>query len=173
MTTIDIILIIFVSAFGVLGLIKGFVKSIGFLVGGVLSILLSARFYVVVSSIVDPFIKNSNLSNVVGFLVCLVVFSVGFRIIVELISKIFELPIINFANRMLGLAFGVVEGMLVVGTTLIFLSKYPPTQSFAQNVLDNSTISSVLIGVSGVLTPLMPNTLNEIPSTIKNSATSI
>ena len=160
----DFILLILIAIFGVIGFFKGFIKSFGFLVAEILSILLASRLYLLAGTFFHTFIVNINISNVLGFLTVFAVLSICFRIIVEIIAKIFHLPIINFVNRILGLCFGVFEIIFVVGFTLSLLLKYPISVSLVKTITEKSVIAPIMIDISSVLTPLLPKVITDIQS---------
>lgn len=164
MLTIDVILLLIIIASGVVGLFKGFIKSVGLLIGGILSIVLSMSFYTIFAGLLDPYIKNTNISNVVGFLLSFILLNIVFGIVVELLAKIFKLPIINIVNRVLGFAFGVLEAVLILGSIFMFLTKYPITYNLIKNLVENSFMVPVLISCINIIMPLLPSALTEMPT---------
>lgn len=162
MITTDLILLILIALFAVIGFFKGFIKSFGFLVGEILAILLAARLYLIAGNILNKFIGNINISNIVGSLLVFVIFSIIFRIIVEIVAKIFHLPIINFINRMFGLLFGIFEISFIIGFTLSLLLKYPLTIDMVKNITEKSIVAPMMMEISGILTPLLPKELTDI-----------
>lgn len=167
-TTFDIILIITILGFSAYGLYSGLIKSIGFLIAGIAAVVLSMKFYLVIAELIRPiFFDNENISIFIGFLICFFVFNFAFGFVVNSISKIFTLPILDVFNRMFGFLFGMFEGMLIIGAFLFFMTKYPFTQQFIDNVLVNSKVAYALVNFSNILSPIIPNTLDQVQSVIK------
>ena len=164
MLTIDIVLLVIVLGAGIIGLFKGFVKSVGMLVGGILSIVLSTRFYTVAASWLPESFATENMRKFLGFIICFIILNLIFGLAVELLSKIFQLPVINMVNRVLGFGFGVIEAVLVLGTIFMFLTKYPITYNLIKNLIENSFMVPFLISAVNVITPLLPEALREMPT---------
>ena len=54
------------------------------------------------------------LVRIILFLILLIVFMIALKIAVFLIDKLFELPVLSTVNKLLGLVFGLAEGLLLV-----------------------------------------------------------
>ena len=106
----------------------------------------------------------------------LVVFIVAFILINRLVGLIFwlinkvlgiftKLPFVNSANRLLGLVFGILEGALVLGIALFYISRFPLGDKF-MNALSASKIAPYLDSLISVLKPFIPEAIKVIKSTI-------
>ena len=86
-----------------------------------------------------------------------------------LVNKIFHLisiiPFTKSLNRLLGALFGFLEGSLVLGLSLYFISRFTISDWFAE-VLLASKVAYWLIKMAAILTPLLPVLLRQLQSVI-------
>ena len=168
MTHLDIILLIILGGFTLFGLWFGFLHAIGSLVGTVVGAFVASHYY-------EP-IANWTLSitggnpNIVKFIIFLILFIIANRLvgfIFWLVEKVFSvlkiIPFLGTINRLLGGLLGLFEGVLVVGLTLFFISKFPLSEWLTGSML-KSGLASYLIKISSILWPLLPAALKQIQS---------
>lgn len=170
MSFFDICLVIIIAAFGLAGLWFGLVQSIGSLVGTIVGVYLSFRFYAPVATWI------MNFTGWEGHVTELVVFVAAFILINRLVGLVFwlinkvlgiftKLPFINSANRLLGLIFGLVEGALVVGVALYFIARFPLGDKFMA-ALEISKVAPYLDSLISVLKPFIPDAVKLVKSTL-------
>ncbi|HBV58217.1 MAG TPA: hypothetical protein DEB73_03090 [Candidatus Magasanikbacteria bacterium] len=168
MTHLDIILLIILGGFTLFGLWFGFLHAIGSLVGTVVGAFIASHYY-------EP-ISNWTLSitggnfNIVKFIVFIILFIIANRLvgfIFWLVEKVFSvlkiIPFLGTINRLLGGLLGLFEGVLVVGLTLFFISKFPLSEWLTGSML-KSGMAAYLIKISSILWPLLPAALKQIQS---------
>lgn len=168
MTHLDIILLIILGGFTLFGLWFGFLHAIGSLIGTVVGAFVASHYY-------EP-ISNWTLSvtggnpNIVKFIVFIIIFIIANRLVgfvFWLIEKIFSIlkiiPFLSTINRLLGGLLGLFEGVLVIGLTLFFISKFPFSEWLTGSML-KSGLAAYLIKISSVLWPLLPAALKQIQS---------
>lgn len=158
LNTVDVVLIIIIASFAITGLFRGFIKSIGFLISAFLSIFIAIHFYSMVALIFKNFM-NINLANFIAYVFCFLVFNYVLNAIFSLISKIFDLPLINILNKFLGFLFGVIEGIFSIGIILFFASQYPFTKTFTDGLATQSFMVKDMVKISVSLYPFIPDYL--------------
>ena len=141
MSLFDLILLIIIGGFALFGLWFGLVHTLGSLLGTILGVYLASRYY-------QPFAEwliqttgwGANISKVIVFIIAFIIINrlVGlvFYVIDRALSVITKLPFISGINRLLGLAFGLFEGILVVGIVLYFIARFPFIDIF-KKIQDN------------------------------------
>lgn len=159
MLTIDIVLLIIILGAGIIGLFKGFIKTIGMLIGGILAVILSIKSYGIAAAILPESISNTDFRNFLGIVITFIVLSIAFGLIVELLSKIFKLPVINIVNRVFGFVFGALEAMLILGAIFSFATKYTITYDLIKDLVNNSFTVPILIKFVNIVIPLLPEAL--------------
>lgn len=165
MVTLDYILIAIVLLFGALGWKKGFLRSVGSIVGLVLAAVLASRYYVDVGS----WFGGTNFSNVIAFLLIFSITSKLVSLLFWILGKIFKLisiiPFLQSFDRLLGAIFGLVEGVFVLSIFVYFMSKYP-INDWLTSSLEVSVVAGVLLKIGIIFVPLFPETLKKLKSII-------
>ena len=176
MNTIDIIILIFILFYGVLGYKRGVFKQSIIIIGTILVILISYRFKNVIGDFLAvnlPFFKFNNILNgaislniifyqAVGFLLVSVILTVIFKIIVAItgvFEKILRFTIIlGIPSKLLGLVVGLIEGYIIAFAVLFVL--YQPI--FNLKLLNDSKYASTILNKSPILSNMAEDTLDTV-----------
>lgn len=173
---IDIIILVFVLFYGLLGFKRGVFKQTIIFVGTILVILISYKFKNVIGDFLAlnlPFLKFDNILNgaeslniifyqAIGFLLVSVVLTVIFKVVVA-ITGIFEkilrfTIILGIPSKILGLIVGLIEGYIITFAVLFVL--YQPI--FNLNMLNDSKYASTILNKSPILSKMAKNTLDTV-----------
>lgn len=160
MTQADIILMILVGGFALFGFWFGLIHTLGSFLGAILGSLVAGHFYTPVAQWLLSFRGgNENIVKVITFILLFVLASRLVGLLFMLIEKMFNLlkiiPFFSLINRLAGTILGFLEGVLVIGMSLLVISKFPLTISFTA-ALAQSVVASWLIRGSSVIWPLLP-----------------
>lgn len=163
MITLDYILLGIIFILAVLGFKKGFLESLGSIVGIIAAAIIASRFYPHVAG----WFGGTNLSNIIAFIV---IFGVAIKVVSLLfwvMGKIFRiitvLPFISSFDRLLGFVLGLVEGIFILAIILNFALKYPLNEWMIWQ-MSISSVARVLLTIGGVFLPLFPEALKAIKS---------
>lgn len=171
MQLVDVIIIIIIGAFGLFGLWFGFVHTLGSLVGTLLGAFVASRYYAPLADFLINFfnLQNTNTVRVAVFIIAFLIINrlVGFIfwIIDRLLSIVTHLPFINAIDRVLGAAFGILEGAITLGLIIFFIERIPLSAPI-MNQLALSSIAPRLSGLASILWPLLPDAVRLIQSSI-------
>jgi uncharacterized membrane protein required for colicin V production len=168
----DIIILIIIGGFGFVGYYFGFVSTLGSILGSVLGIYLSTRYY---EGLAQWLMKitgwTGNFPIVVSLIILFLVFNrlLGFIFWLSenALKLVTELPIIFRLNKILGFILGLFEGVLVIGVIVFFINKFPLGWLFMDQ-LARSRLALYSLGIASFLWPLVPNAINEIQDSITN-----
>lgn len=166
----DLALIIIVAGFGLCGLWFGLVHTLGSLVGTVAGAFLAGVYYEPVANwLIKTTGWGENFSKVLIFIIVFFLINrvVGlvFWIMDKILSFFTHLPFINGINRILGLAFGIFEGAVVLGLIFYFIGKFPVGTNFMTWITESKIVPH-LVKVASILWPLLPTALKTIQSVI-------
>lgn len=163
MISLDYILLGIIILIGFWGLKKGFLQSLGSIVGLVLATIIASRFYPTVAG----WFGSTNFSNVLSFII---IFGLATRIVslvFWVLGKVFRLitilPFISSFDRLLGLILGLVEGILVLAVILTFALKYPINYWIIEQ-MSLSVVAGVLLKIGMFSLPLFPEALKTMKS---------
>lgn len=122
---IDFVFFVVVAAFAIIACFKGFVNEL-FDRGAPIIAVWSAIFgYKFLAAKLLPYVHFPVLANIFGFLIVFILVFLIVKVIQQVVGKIFEGKILGQLNRILGFAFGVVEGLAIVTLVLIILTVQP------------------------------------------------
>ena len=168
MSYADFTLFVILGGFVLFGLWFGFIHTLGSLVGSVIGAFVASHFYGPIAQWVALLAGgHENLVKVIVFILLFLLVNrlVGFAFWIA--EKIFHIltiiPFLSSINRLLGGILGLIEGVLMVGITLFFISKFP-IYELVTNALANSKVAAYLIKLSSILWPLLPIALKQLQS---------
>ncbi len=170
MSIFDIVLLVIISSFALFGLWFGLVHALGSLIGTAFGVYLASRYYESTAGWLINFTGwNQNYVRVIIFVVTFLLITrlVGFLfLIMEKILTIFtRLPFIHGLDRLLGAIFGTLEGAIVIGVSLFFISRFPINLAFMEGMA-NSQLAPPLVKLASILIPLFPEAIRILRSTI-------
>ena len=168
MSYADFTLFVILGGFVLFGLWFGFIHTLGSLVGSVIGAFVASHFYGPIAQWITLLVGgHENLVKVIVFILLFLLINrlVGFAFWIA--EKIFHIltviPFLSSINRLLGGILGLIEGVLMVGITLFFVSKFP-VYELVTNALANSKVAAYLIKLSSILWPLLPIALKQLQS---------
>lgn len=124
-TIMDWIFSVIIVIFALSGLVKGFIDNVFGKLALILGIICACLFYDDAAAVILKGIGNPALENVIGFLLVFVIVFLVIKIIQTIISKVFEWSILKSLDRTLGLLFGIIEGLAIVGLLIFILLNQP------------------------------------------------
>ncbi|MFA6215413.1 MAG: CvpA family protein [Patescibacteria group bacterium] len=170
LTILDLILILALFLFIAFGFTLGLVQTIGALVGVVLGAWLAGMWYAPFSSWLEPFLLgHPAAAKIIAFILVFTIINRLVGLIFWIINKVFNLisiiPFTKSLNRILGAIFGLLEGTLVLGLILYFVSRFI-TSDWFMAAITSSKVAMLLVQIAGILTPLLPELLRQLKSAI-------
>lgn len=135
-TVIDWVFGIIILAFALTSLVKGFIESVFNKLSWILGLIAAFILYKDVSVKFFNNIENPTISRIVSFVILFILVFLIVKLVQTIMERIFEMNILNSLDRVLGFAFGIIEGCAVVGL-IIFLLYYQPFFS-VEKIFDGS-----------------------------------
>lgn len=186
MDIIDIIILVILVTFALIGFKRGFFKSLVSFVGFLIVICAAYIFKNYLGDLFLlnlPFFKfntiaggavtlNIVLYQLIAFIIMLIVFGLVYRFLLAvtgLFEKLLKITIIlGIPSKILGLIFGALEGFVIVYLLLFFLA-----QPFVKlDLLKNSSFSKTILNDTPVLSSFAESTLiivNEVSEAVNIS----
>jgi len=177
MPILDIIILIIIALFMFAGLRLGLFHTIGSLIGTIVGVFVASRYYEPLAQwSVEIFGKGINISRVVVFVLIFFVLTraigVVFLIIGKLVSLLLPIPFKSAINRFLGMIFGGVEALLLIGVTIFFIDKFPLSET-VMHAVSTSAFAPHALNVASILIPLFPDALRALDSALEIITTSV
>ena len=141
MNILDIILLIcFIPAL-IQGIRKGFIAQAISIISIVAGIWASARFADVVSAWVAQYITASEqVMKVVAFALILVVVFIVLGLVGRLLEGLFNLVLLGWVNKLLGVVFALLKTALIVGLVIMAFSSINDNFHFVQESVLNESV---------------------------------
>ena len=157
MTTLDIILLVCFLPGIIRGLSKGFLEQALALGGVVLSVWAAFHFSALVSTWLKPYVDMSERAlNAVAFVVILVAISLLVLLVAKLLTKVAELAMLGWLNKLLGLVFALAVNALVIGVFIILFDTVNVKFGLVKpEVLDGSIVYTSLRDLSYLVFPYL------------------
>ncbi len=171
MSTLDIALLVIIGGFGLFGLWFGLIHTLGSLIGTVFGVYLASRYYEPAANwLINLTGWDANISRVVIFILAFIVINrlvgLAFWIVDRILSLVTRLPFIRSINRLFGLIFGLLEGALVIGIIFYFIARFPVGDRFMALVAQSQVIPPT-VKLAALLWPLLPDAIRTLKSTIE------
>ena len=146
MATLDIILLICFLPGIIRGLSKGFLEQALSLGGIFLSVWAAFKFSTLVCGWLKPYLSLSETTlSVVAFALILVAVCLAVLIVAKLLTKVLEMSMLGWLDKVLGLAFALVVNALLLGVFIILFDTLNLKFGFVKpEVLDGSIVYTTL-----------------------------
>ena len=146
MATLDIILLICFIPGIIRGISKGFLEQALSLAGIVLSVWAAFKFSALVCGWLKPYLSLSETTlNVVAFALILVAVCLVVLIVAKLLTKVLEMSMLGWLDKILGLVFALVVNALLLGVFIILFDTLNLKFGFVKpEVLDGSVVYTTL-----------------------------
>ena len=146
MATLDIILLLCFIPGIIRGISKGFLEQALSLVGIVLSVWAAFKFSALVCDWLKPYLSLSETTlNVVAFALILVAVCLVVLIVAKLLTKVLEMSMLGWLDKILGLVFALVVNGLLLGVFVILFDTLNLKFGFVKpEVLDGSIVYTTL-----------------------------
>ena len=146
MATLDIILLICFIPGIIRGISKGFLEQALSLVGIVLSVWAAFKFSALVCGWLKPYLSLSETTlNVVAFALILIAVCIVVLLVAKLLTKVLEMSMLGWLDKILGLVFALVVNGLLLGVFVILFDTLNLKFGFVKpEVLDGSVVYTTL-----------------------------
>jgi membrane protein required for colicin V production len=133
-TTIDAVDVFFLICFipaVIGGLMNGLVRQVASLVALILGIWAGWHFSSLVAQGIQVFIKNNDsLVNIISFAIVFIIVLILVNMIGRGLSKIVQLALLGWLDKLLGVIFGIVKYAFVLSVLIYFINSLNDLYSF-------------------------------------------
>ncbi len=134
MNPFDIIIIVILGYSLVRGIFRGLVKEVSSIIGALGGFYAAFTYYPTVGQLLSGLIKETAYLNILSFLIifCSVLIIVG--ILGIIIKYLLNIAFLGWVDRLCGVGFGLVKGILIASILLItFTAFLPKGSAFLKN----------------------------------------
>jgi membrane protein required for colicin V production len=145
MNTLDIVLLVCFLPGIIRGISKGFLEQAISLVGIFVSVWAAFHFSEWACTLLKPYLEVSEtVLHVIAFALILVVISIAALLVAKLLTKLFEMAMLGWLNKLLGVAAAILVTALVLGVLVILFDTINVKFSLVQ---EEKLSASVLYGI--------------------------
>jgi len=150
MAIIDVLIIIIIFAFMLLGFVFGFIHALGSLIGTAVALLISGIAINPISEKLTFVLGGGITTKILIFLALFLIVSHLIGFLFSIAEKIFHflywIPFAKTIDRILGSVFGLIEGIIVCGIVLFLISQILPDNAL-KDMISSSVLGETLIGI--------------------------
>ena len=129
MNLLDLGIIIILFLVGLRGYYRGLLQEISVVVGLVVGLVFAAHYYLRLARLISQWIHTPLYSRIIGFLVILVLAYWLIRIAGNLLHRFLSFIYLGSLDRILGGAFGIFKGAIILGFLLTIITISVPKDS--------------------------------------------
>ena len=152
MNWLDIVLIIVVGASVLGGLVKGFARMMVGFIAAIVAVICGMWFYGTAGYYLLPYVSHKGIANLLGFLAIFFGIVLLGAVAGKLLGLIFKWTGLSWLDRLMGVGFGVLRGLLLAVAFVLALMAFSPTKPpdsvvgsrFAPYVIDAAHICAAV-----------------------------
>ena len=156
MNWLDIVILVVLGVSVFLGLKQGLIRSVLFLVGVILGIVLASNYYQQLSNVLG-FISNENTANIVAFIIILCVVMVIAAIVAVVLRTILKVIMLGLVDNIGGAVLGLLMGALSISALLAIIVKYT-----SSNLITESALANFLLDKFPIIMGFLPSEFDVI-----------
>ena len=183
MNWLDIVFIVLVISCGLVGVWIGLIRAAFGALGVVLGILIASQVSDNLGGLYAGYISNETLANVIAYALIILLSVIVARVLAMVLRKIVYMLFMGWADRVAGLAMGLIAGAAISGAAIAGLAELTynselidrgvaagglennPKVAKVKERLESALIDSALVGVFLEVTDKLPaNALGFVPS---------
>ncbi|MBI4296348.1 MAG: CvpA family protein [Chloroflexi bacterium] len=159
MNWLDIILVIILALFTILGLKNGLIKMGLFLAGVLIGLVLAGKYYAPLGEKLT-YVFDAGIAKIIAFGLILLAVMVAAHLITRLLHWLTSLVMLGWVDHLGGAAFGLVIGAVLGGAGLAAWIKFLGMNSAIQD----SGLAAVLLGYLPIALALLPKEFDSVRS---------
>ncbi|OIO47871.1 MAG: hypothetical protein AUJ28_00300 [Parcubacteria group bacterium CG1_02_37_51] len=166
MIAIDIILIIILAGFVILGFKSGLIFVVGRIIGLFVGAFVAGHYYLQFAYyFTDISFSSTTIQNFISFIVLFGITSQLVGLVFYLVNKAFDavaiIPGMKAINRLAGGIFGFFEGVLIISMVLYLIYLFP-FSSIMDNFIAGSKFAYIFLNISQIMSFLIPDSVEAL-----------
>ena len=154
MNLLDIVLATIIGFCLIRGIFRGLIKELSSIIGVVAGFYAAYSYYPLVANLLKRWIADTGYANIIGCLVIFVGVYISISIAGVLIKYLMNIVFLGWTDRICGLIFGTLKGVLIVSVIVVLLTAFLPKNAAILRdsliVRHTMVISSTMVRVASV-----------------------
>jgi membrane protein required for colicin V production len=126
MNPFDVFIIIVICYSIIRGLFRGLVKEVSSIIGVLGGFYAAYSYYPMVAKLIARFVKDPSYLNILSFLIIFCLILIIISIIGVIIKYLLNVAFLGWVDRLCGVFFGLIKGILIVTVLFIILTTFLP-----------------------------------------------
>jgi membrane protein required for colicin V production len=156
MNWLDIVIIIALIIPIFVGLMLGFIRTVLFLAGIIVGVILASNFYRELAGVLT-FVSNPNIANIVAFIIILAGVMLLAILAAILLRAILRAMTLGWVDRLGGAILGFVTGAILISAILASIVKF-----FGEGLVTESLLAGILLDKFPIVLGLLPGEFDSI-----------
>lgn len=156
MNWLDIVLLAFLVVTGIMGLMRGLLKTLIPLIGVAAGVIVAGHYYAWIANTI--FRSHSTTAYVIAFVAVVLVFLIAAMILSSVLHGLLKLALLGWVDNIAGLVLGLVWACLVSGAVLSLLLKY----SVATSTISDSAVAAFVVDKFRFALALLPGDFGQV-----------
>ncbi len=152
MMWLDVVLLIIISGFALLGFVFGLIHTLGALIGIIAGAYIANNTYEMMTPFFANIITNTTAAQIVAYIIIFTItnrlIGLVFGILDKALSLLTIIPFLGIINRIMGASLGFLEGVFSIGTVLYFTQGLIAKVPAFQNMLYTSTLATTILNMT-------------------------
>ena len=154
MNLLDIVLATIIGFCLIRGIFRGLVKELSSIIGVIAGFYAAYSYYPLVADLLKRWISDSGYANILSCLILFVGVYIGISILGALIKYLMNIVFLGWTDRICGLIFGTLKGVLIVSVIVVMLTAFLPKNAvmLKESIIVRHTmvISAAMVRVASV-----------------------
>jgi membrane protein required for colicin V production len=160
MNWLDVVLLLLLLASVVTSFSTGLTREILGLFSMLAALVLAIWCYGSAGAFLLPYVSSRGIANFCGFLIVFLIVLLLGAILGRVLRRFLRIAGLSFVDRLLGLGFGVVRGLLIAVALVLALLAFTPGKS-PPNAVVQSRLAPYVIDAARVFAAVAPHELKE------------
>jgi len=130
------------------GIFRGLIKEVSSIIGVLGGFYAAYSYYPLMARALSRWISNTGYANIIGCLILFVGVYLAISLLGVLIKYLMNIVFLGWTDRICGLVFGTLKGLLIVSVVVVMLTTFLSKNAA---ILQESIIVRHTIGVSDVM----------------------
>jgi membrane protein required for colicin V production len=160
---LDIVLIVILAVFTLIGLKTGIIKAVLSLAGLIIGVILAGRLYLPLSEQLT-FISNAAVAKIVAGIIIFIAVMIIAAVLARFLKWVTSLVMLGWVNRLGGAVFGLVLAAILCGAALAFWVKAEEISPGIAEPITESSLAVILVDRLPLVLALLPSEFDSISS---------
>ena len=132
----DILIFSILIFFAIIGYNNGFIKELSLLLSISISLFLTNYFHKDLLILFGGYLQEYGIPENLFFILLFTVFTILISIILSILKQFLDFSIIKWIDKLLGISFGLIKGILYISITLFLLKSLNLNYEFKNKITD-------------------------------------